>query len=408
MSHITSSQTRSRTGLILLAYIAFISLGLPDGLLGVAWPTMRQSFSLPLAALGGLLIASLIGYLTSSFLSGAIMTRLGVGWLLAGSCFATGSALIGYTLAPAWIMILGLGILAGFGAGAIDAGINTYIAAHFGERLMQWLHASFGVGITLGPLIMTTGINLTASWRTGYLIVGAAQIILAACFAFSVPLWRQNDRLLPGDGNQGVSSSTPRRLTDYRTPLFNTLLQPGVQLSIVMFFLYTGMELTLGHWTYSLLTLSRGINAATAGLWAGSYWGLFTVGRIIAGLYANRAGVHKLVVFSLLGALSGALLVWINPTEWAGLLGIITVGFSIAPIFPGLVSGTSERVSIRHAANTIGMQISAAGLGGAAIPGLAGALAERFSLEVIPVYLTALILLLITTYLISMIRKPEP
>lgn len=396
-------------GLILLAYVAFISLGLPDGLLGVAWPTMRHSFSLPLAALGGLLIASTIGYLTSSFLSGAIMARLGVGWLLAASCFATGSALLGYTIAPAWAFILGLGILAGLGAGAIDAGINTYIAAHFGERLMQWLHASFGVGITMGPLIMTTGINLTDSWRTGYMVVGTAQIILAVCFAISAPLWRQNDTAasLSEASSQGTLQSAPKRLTEYRTPLLKTLLQPGAQLSIVMFFLYTGMELTLGHWTYSLLTLSRGVNPATAGLWAGSYWGLFTIGRVIAGLYANRMGVHRLVLFSLFGALSGALLVWINPAEWVGLLGIIIVGFSIAPIFPGLVSGTSKRVNVRHAANTIGMQISAAGLGGAAIPGLGGALAERFSLEVIPVYLTALILLLITIYVISMLRKPK-
>ena len=149
-----------KIGLVLLAYVAFISLGLPDGLLGVAWPSMRADFALPLDALGMLLVASTSGYLTSSFFSGRIVARLGVGGLLAASCAATGGSLLGYTLAPSWMTLVPFGLVAGLGAGAIDAGINTYIASHHGESLMQWLHASFGVGITLGPIIMTTGLNL--------------------------------------------------------------------------------------------------------------------------------------------------------------------------------------------------------------------------------------------------------
>lgn len=385
-----AKKRQSKIGLIVLAYIAFISLGLPDGLLGVAWPTMRADFGVPLDALGALLVASTTGYLTSSFFSGRIVSKLGVGGLLAASCAATGGSLLGYTLMPTWWALVPLGLLAGLGAGAIDAGINTYIAAHHGESLMQWLHASFGVGITMGPIIMTAGLKAFGAWRFGYVVVGAAQLLLAACFAATTGLWRDNGA--PVDAPQAA------RLTDFRTPLISTLRQRGAWLSILLFFLYTGGEVVLGLWAYTLLTESRGIAPAVAGLWAGSYWGTFTVGRIVAGLYTRRIGANQLVQTALTGALIGALLLWWDPAQWVSLLGVGLVGFSIAPIFPALVSSTEGRVSKEHAANTIGMQISAAGLGGAVLPSVAGSLARYTSLEVIPIYLAALLVALMVLH----------
>src|SRR4030042_4274093 len=146
-------------GLIFLAYVAFIALGMPDGLLGVAWPSIRGTFSLQLDALGSLLIFSISGYLISSFLSGRLIALQGVGRVLAVSCAMTGVAFLGYILVPSWWMMVSLGFLAGLGAGAIDAGWNTYVAAHFSEGLMQWLHASYGIGGTFGALLMTVAIN---------------------------------------------------------------------------------------------------------------------------------------------------------------------------------------------------------------------------------------------------------
>jgi fucose permease len=392
-----AQKTRSKLGLILLAYIAFISLGLPDGLLGVAWPSIRTNFSLPLDALGALLFSSMAGYLVSSFFSGHAMSRLGVGTLLALSCSATGASLIGYTLVPTWWMFVGLGVVAGLGAGAIDAGLNTYVASNFGEGLMQWLHASFGIGVTLGPIIMTTGINFFDSWRIGYLVVGGAQLLLGLCFALTAGLWKR--------GSDVVSSSEPQQLMDYKTPFQETLRTPAVWLSVLLFFVYTGIELTVGYWAYTLLTESRGVVPAVAGLWAGGYWAMFTLGRVLAGLYASRVGVHMLLRGSLFAALVGAVLLWWNPVDGVSLLGIAIIGFAIAPIFPALVSGTSVRVSARHAANTIGMQISAAGLGIAVLPSVAGALAQRISLEVIPPYLVFLIVLLFGMYSFSIARS---
>lgn len=379
MQFLSKVKRHPQLGLILLAYVAFVALGLPDGLLGVGWPSIRGGFSIPLDALGMLLTTSVIGYTTSSFLSGWLLSRLGVGRMLAASCLLTGLALLGYTLVPQWWMMVALGVLAGLGAGAIDAGLNTYVAAHFGEGLMQWLHASWGVGITTGPIIMTLGLNALGTWRFGYRVVGVFQIVLAACFVLTLAAWRKNDASARDAGD--------KRLTDYRTPLGETLRHPQAWLSVLMFVLYVGAEISLGTWTYTLLTESRGVDPTVAGFFAGSYWAMFTVGRIVAGLFATRLGSGRLVAGGLIGALVGAgLLVW-NPSELANVVAVGIIGLAIAPIFPALMSGTEARVGATHAANTIGLQMAATGVGMALIPGVMGVLARRISLEVIPVFL---------------------
>jgi fucose permease len=258
---------------------------------------------------------------------------------------------------------------------------------------MQWLHASWGIGITLGPIIMTIGLTASNSWHVGYRVVGSFQLVLAACFVLTLAMWDQ--------GQKSVSSEEPKRLTDYKTPMGETLRQPQVWLSICLFFMYVGAEAALGTWTYTLLTESRGIDPTIAGFWAGSYWATFTVGRVVAGLFAKRAGVNLLVTGGLIGALVGAaLLVW-NPSESINLLAVALIGFSIAPIFPAMMSGTSQRVGAHFAANTIGMQMAATGLGTAVIPSLMGVFARQISLEVIPICLLAVYAGLFGLYMLA-------
>ena len=364
---------------------------MPDGLFGVAWPSIREDFSLRLDSVGAFFFAGTTGYMLSSFFSGKIISRLGVGGTLAASCALTASALLGYTLVPSWWMMVSLAIASGLGAGAIDAGLNTYVASHFREGLMQWLHASFGVGVTLGPIIMTAGLTLFHTWRLGYQVVSIAQLLLATSFLLTMRMWRDN----------GVTESAEpeRHLSDYSTPFRETLQQPAVWFNLLLFFLYTGAEFSFGSWTYSLLTLSRNVPVEVAGLWAGSYWAMFTVGRILAGLLTRRFGMGNLLKAGFLMALAGSVLLWWNPFPQASIIAVSIIGFAIAPIFPGLVSGTSMRVGEHHAANTIGMQIAAAGLGGAVVPSLAGVLAQNFSLEAIPVYLVGVFILLTMLYL---------
>lgn len=386
-----------KIGLVLLAYIAFIALGMPDGLLGVAWPSIREGFKIPLDALGSLLFVSTSGYLFSSFLSGKIIARIGVGKLLAISCALTGIALVGYTIVPSWWVMVVLGVLAGLGAGAIDAGLNTYVAANFGAGLMQWLHASYGIGITAGPFIMTMALTSFQSWRLGYIIVGAFQFVLAISFALTLSMWSRETDPNPIENT--------KLLTDYKTPYRETFKNGRVWLSVLQFFLYTGTEVGVGTWTYSLLTESRGINPEIAGVWTGSYWAMFTIGRILAGLYTRRVGVNKLIIGSLLCALSGSILLWWNPLPIVNLLAVGLIGLAIAPIFPGLVSGTSKRVGDQFAANTIGMQMAAGSLGVALVPSFFGVIARWYTLEIIPVALIILFLIQLGLYWINISKR---
>jgi len=380
-------------GLVLLAYIAFIALGMPDGLLGVAWPSIRADFSIPLDALGMLLTASVAGYMIASFLNGPLISRFGVGRVLAASCALTGLGLIGYTLVPDWWMMVLLGIFAGLGAGAIDAGLNTYVASRFGEGLMQWLHASYGIGVTLGPIIMTIALSSLNSWQVGYQVVGGFQFLLATGFVLTLAMWNQK--------GTSATGKEPKRLTDYQTPMSETLRQPRVWLSVLLFFLYVGGEVSLGTWTYSLLTEARGIAPTVAGLFAGSYWATFTVGRVVAGLYAKRIGVNLLVTGGVIGALLGALLLVWNPFPTANLVAVAVIGFAIAPIFPAMMSGTAQRVGDHFAANTIGMQMAAAGLGTVGVTSLVGVLARQVSLEIIPVAMVVVFAALFGCYTLA-------
>lgn len=376
---------RPRLGVTALAFVAFVALGMPDGLLGVAWPSVRATFGEPLEAAGALVAASVAGYLTASFLSGWLIGRLGVGGVLAASCALTGAGLVGYTLAPLWPVMVALGVAVGLGAGAIDAGLNTYAATHFSAGVMQWLHASYGVGITLGPIIMTTALTSLNAWQAGYLVVGGVQWALAGCFALTLPQW----------------VAAPAEAEAAPLPLTAALRQGRVWVSGWLFFLYTGGEVGLGLWAYSLLTEARGVEPALAGWWAGSYWAMFTAGRVAAGLYANRVGARRLALASLGLALAGAALLWWNPAPWANVTAVAVIGWAIAPIFPALMSDTRARVGSALTAHTIGLQMALGGLGAAVLPALMGLLAARASLEAVPASLVAVFTVLLGMYALA-------
>lgn len=374
--------------LVWLSFLAFISLGLPDGLLGVSWPSMRRDFGVPLDALGLLAAFSTAGYLTASFLSGRIVRVLPLGTVLALSTLAAAVSLLGFALTPFWPLLLALGFLAGLGGGAIDAGLNAYGAAHFSARTLNWLHAFFGVGTTLGPLIVTGVLNSGNIWRWSYVVVGSVQLLLALTFFMTRQRWADAGQ----SGEEAHAAPVPAARTR------DTLRRPVVWLGMLTFFLYTGVEFATAQWSYSLLTLGRDVPATTAGLYVSLYWGSLMVGRILFGSVANRVPLIQTLRLCLMTSVVGALLLWLEPTPALSVVGLMLIGFAFAPIFASLISLTPGRVGTAHANSAIGFQIAAAGLGGAALTALIGVLTRAAGLEVIGLCLVTAAVLLLLCY----------
>jgi fucose permease len=358
--------------LIALAYLSFVSLGLPDGLNGVAWPSIRGYFNLPLDALGSLLVMFTAGYLVSSFSSGRMLALMSLGSLLALSCLATAVSLIGYALAPAWPVMVALGVIAGLGAGAIDAGLNTFAATRFSPRMVNWLHASYGVGAASGPVIMTSVLAAHHPWQRGYAMVGVWQLLLAICFGLTRRRWPK-----ASESEDIVSNSVAR------VPNISTLRLPVMWLSAAVFCLYTGIEAAAGIWVYSLFTQSRGVSIVTAGIWLSVYWGGLTVGRLLAGVAVGFVPANRLLRLCIAGIALGAALIWLNFTSLLSFLGLGLMGLASAPVFPSLIATTPERLGSAHTSNGVGFQIAAAVLGQSLLPAFLGVLADKFGLEII-------------------------
>lgn len=376
-----------RAYLALLAFLAFVSLGLPDGLLGVSWPSMRGDLGVPLDALGVLVAFQTAGYLLSSFLSGRVLRVLAIGSVLALSTLAAAVALLGIATATSWPLLLAFGFIAGLAGGAVDAGLNAYGAAHFSARVLNWLHASFGVGSTLGPLIVTAVLSSGNVWRVAYVVVGSGQMLLALTFFVT-----RRDWLKMADEKEGAAQPlASSRIRD-------TLRRPVVWLGMLTFFAYSGVEFVTAQWSYSLLTLHRDLPATTGGLLVSLYWGSLMVGRVLFGIVAERVRLVPTLRACIGGSVVGALLFWLEPTPALSYLGLMLIGFALAPIFASLVSLTPKRVGGEHADNAIGFQIAAAGLGGAGWTALVGVMVGSLGLGVIGASVFVMTLLLFALY----------
>ena len=373
-------KTTTKFLLVTIAYLDFVILGLSSGLLGVAWPSIRQTFGAPLDAVGALLLTTTAGYLLASFTNGASIARIGVGALLLVGTVIAGVGPLGYTAAPAWWVMVAIGFIAGLGSGVVDAGLNTYIATNHGPTLMNWLHACFGLGATFGPLLMTGIINRGYSWRWGYVIVATLNLALALGFTFTLKHWRLKETHHP---------THPGAAPVKKASSLDTLRLPIAWLGIALFVVFTGIEGSAGQWAYSLFTEARAITPAVAGMWVSVYWGVFTAGRILFGFVAARVGLIPLLRTCTVGAIVGAALLWSNVNNTASCLGLALIGLCVAPMFPSSTSSTPQRVGEAHAANAIGFQVAAGGLGFALLPSLAGVLARAIGLEIVGPFLLA-------------------
>ena len=357
---------------IVVAYLIFIVLGFPDGMLGVAWPSMMTEFGVQNAQMGTMLLASTVGFLLTSFNTGRLIRWFGISTLLTVSSVVRAAGLLGIALAPQWAVLVGAAFVFGVGSGAIDGGMNTFFAMRVrSPRLMSWLHASFGLGATIAPIMLTALFSLGIIWRWGYVIVAALQVAMGL-----VVLLRAGDWQMRVETSETDAPSL-RRSTRA------TLMRPIVWVNIAIFFFYAGIEVTAGNWSYSVFTETRGVTLEVAGLMAGLYWGSFTVGRIFFGIVANRFAVTATIRAMAVTAIIAAALFWWNPVNWVGFAGLLILGFALAPVFPLLITATPSRLGNADANNAIGFQVAAASFGIGVLPGLAGALADRSSLAIV-------------------------
>lgn len=399
----TSLPGAPRPALLALSYLAFVSLGLPDAVLGVAWPSIRETFALPQVALGAALAVAASAYFCSGLFAGRITRAAGIGILLAASTGLATAGVAGYAASPAFALFLGAACLVGFGSGAVDAGLNTYAAHHFGARHMTWLHAAYSTGAALGPVLMTALLTRGAGWRAGYAIIGGMLAILAVAFTVMRRKWDGGPGPRAAEAPEASAAPAPAPATT----AWATLRRPSVWLQIAVFFLYSGVEVTAGQWSYTVLTEGRGMGTAAAGTWVSLYWAGILAGRVVLGFVVERVGAVRLLRLGTVGAITGALLFAFPGVPAA--LGLALLGFSLAPIFPGLMAETPRRVGADAAAHAVGFQVSAATVGVAAIPSIAGFAGERLGLAAIaPLILgVAVLLAVVHEALIALTDRPR-
>lgn len=390
--------------LLAVIYLAFISLGLPDSTLGVAWPGFRAAIGAPLEAAGLVAVVLTVCSAASSVASGYVTRRFGTGRVVAASCALTAIGLAGYSLAPsfAWVLVAALPL--GFGQGAVDSSLNAHVAAHYESRHMNWLHACWGVGATLGPVVMTRAIVDGGSFRLGYRAIGAVQATLSVVFILTLGLWKRDDERR---GREAAASAKGR---DEEPAFGGSSFRAAVALQITAYALYSACECSVGMWAASLLMESRGASAGYAGALTSMYFGGIMAGRVLSGFVSDRVGNRRMVWIGLAVASAGAALFAARGPLWLSAPGLLLLGLGLAPIYPGMMHETPRRFGGRAYRTVIGYQMAAAMLGASLFPGLVGIAASRFGLEALGPAVGLFIVALAATIaaLDSRTRAPSP
>jgi fucose permease len=390
---------KRRTLFFIIAFSTFVTLGISGGLLNIAWTFMQDTFDVQLDALGVLLLCSTTGSLIAAFGSGALIGRFGLGRVLFMGTLLEIIGLMGYVLAPTWYVLLLLTFVMYMGRATLDAGMNNFVSAHYGSSAMNWLHAGWGLGLTIAPAVITfILINLGLSWRVGYVVMAGVTGILAVIFALTMPRWNLSKQK-QGD----AETAKPENAS-----MWETLLQPMVRWSILLFFVYGGIEVGTGQLANTLLVEGRGIAQEVSSLWISFYWGSFTAGRMLVGLIALRLNDRTILKGCFGMALAGAVLLTLP--GYAGLIGLALIGLGLSAIFPILIAQTPSLVGQRHAPNTIGFLVGFASFGAAVLPGVFGFLAQRFGLETIShgILVNAVAVLLLYLWLARREVKVQP
>jgi len=374
--------------LLILIYIAFISLGLPDALLGAGWPVIQPEFGVGYGFAGLVQMAVSGGTIVSSFLSGRVLARFGTGRVTAISVAFTCVALFGYAFAPSFLWLLVFAVPLGLGAGAVDSGLNAYVAAHYESRHMSWLHSFWGIGALSGPLVLSALLSRGLAWRKGYLGIAIFQLVLVIVLVLAVPLWDKiKERLsmgqLPEKGSQRA--------------LLSSLSVKGVGLALTVFFFYCGVESTMGLWGGSFLFLTKGMDAAAAATWVSLFYASITLGRILSGFITFRVSNSNLIRTGSLVVLAGVVLMLVPGPQALSPMGFVLVGFGCAPIFPCMLHETPVRFGVAQSRAIMGIQLAVSYIGATILPLLFGFIAANITLALLPVFLVVYSIILLAS-----------
>lgn len=360
--------------LLALIYLSFISLGLPDGLLGAAWPSMYAELSAPISAAGVIFIIISAGTVASSLLSERLNLKLGPGKVTAFSVAMTAAALMGFSSCTSLWQLCLWAVPYGLGAGSVDACLNNYVALHYASRHMSWLHCMWGIGASAGPYIMGAVLTAGGHWSRGYQLIGLMQIVLTAVLLLSLPLWKKSA------SDSGESDREPLSLRQVSRI-------PGVKAMLLSFFCYCATEQTVGLWAGSYLVLHRGMAAELAASFAGLFYMGIALGRGLNGFFTLKFSDTQLTRAGFCIILLGIAAVLLPLGNTAALIGLSLIGLGCAPVYPSIIHATPGRFGAEHSQAVIGVLMASAYLGNCLMPPLFGLIANHISISLLPVYL---------------------
>ena len=372
--------------LLAVIYLAFISLGLPDSLLGSAWPSMHLEFGVPVSYAGVISMIIALGTVVSSLQSDRLTRRLGAGMVTALSVLLTALALLGFSLSRSFFALCLLAIPYGLGAGSVDAALNNYVALNYASRHMSWLHCMWGVGTSVGPYVMEYALTGGQGWNAGYRYIAILQFALTLVIFVSLPLWKKR---AAQTRTEDAAADVGRAL-----PLREIVRIPGAKDVMVAFFCYCAVEATTMLWASSYLALGRGVSAEAAAGYASLFFIGITVGRALNGFLTMRFSDAQMIRAGQALVALGALLLLLPVGTGAALAGLVVIGLGCAPIYPCIIHSTPERFGADRSQALIGVQMASAYVGNCLMPPLFGLIANHISITLFPVYMMALLVLM--------------
>lgn len=375
--------------LIVVIYLAFISLGLPDAVFGGAWPTMYLQFEVPVSYAGIVTIIIALGTIISSLQSDRMTYKLGTGKVTAISVAMTAFALFGFSISGSFIELCLWAIPYGLGAGGVDASINNYVALHYSSRVMSWLHCMWGLGAMIGPYVVGFVLTGGGSWNRGYQLIALLQAILTAILIISLPLWKKRTTVVDESGEEVAASALS---------LKEVYAIKGAKEIMIAFFCYCALEQTAGLWASSYMVLHKGVSAEVAASYASMFYIGITVGRFLSGFMTMKFNDKQMIRigFAVLGVGVGVL--FLPLSEYVALTGFVLIGMGCAPIYPCVIHSTPEIFGADKSQAIIGVQMASAYVGTLLMPSVFGIIANHISAGLLPAYLCMILLLMVVMY----------